>query len=62
MFQILFEDKSKNKSYVWQTSWGLTTRSLGILTMHHGDNKGLVLPPKVANIQVVIIPIIKKGK
>lgn len=47
---------------MWQTSWGLTTRSIGILIMHHGDNKGLVLPPKVANIQVVIVPIHFKGK
>lgn len=69
MFGIKFEDeKKKNKdekaepNYVWQTSWGLTTRSIGIMVMHHSDNKGLVLPPLVANIQVVIIPIIMKGK
>jgi prolyl-tRNA synthetase len=62
MFGIEFEDKEKNKKFAWQTSWGLTTRSIGILTMHHGDNKGLVLPPRVASVQVVIIPIIMKGK
>lgn len=62
MFGIEFEDVKKEKKFAWQTSWGLTTRSIGILIMHHGDNKGLVLPPKVAGIQVVIVPIIMKGK
>jgi prolyl-tRNA synthetase len=62
MFGIEFEDEKKNKKFAWQTSWGLTTRSIGILTMHHGDNKGLVLPPRVAGYQVVIIPIVLKGK
>jgi prolyl-tRNA synthetase len=47
---------------VWQTSWGLTTRSIGIMTMYHGDDKGLVLPPKVASYQVIIVPIPFKGK
>ena len=62
MFKIEFEDEKKEKKYVWQTSWGLTTRSIGIMIMYHGDDKGLVLPPKVANIQVVIVPIPYKGK
>ena len=57
MFDIQFLDKEKNKQYVWQTSWGLTTRTIGVMVMMHADNKGLVLPPKVAPIQVVIIPI-----
>jgi prolyl-tRNA synthetase len=58
MFNIMFEDESgKEKKYVWQNSWGLTTRSIGILIMVHGDNKGLVLPPRVAPLQVVVIPI-----
>ena len=57
MFDITFLDKEKNKQYVWQTSWGCTTRTIGVMVMMHGDNKGLVLPPKVAPIQVVIIPI-----
>ncbi len=57
MFEITFLDKEKNKQFAWQTSWGLTTRSIGILVMMHGDNKGLVLPPKIAPIQVVIVPI-----
>lgn len=62
MFGIEFQDENKQKKFVWQTSWGLSTRSIGILIMHHGDNKGLVLPPRVANIQAVIIPIRIKGK
>jgi prolyl-tRNA synthetase family I len=54
MFSIQFEDPDKpgDKLYAWQNSWGLTTRTLGVLTMVHGDNKGLVLPPRVAPIQV----------
>jgi len=62
MFEIEFEDEKKNKQMVWQTSWGLTTRSIGIMTMYHGDNNGLVLPPRVASVQIVIIPIPFKGK
>jgi len=57
MFNIQYEDESNQMVYAWQNSWGLTTRTIGILIMVHGDNKGLVLPPKVAPIQVVIIPI-----
>eukprot|EP00178_Gracilaria_changii_P016483 TRINITY_DN4737_c0_g1_i2.p1 TRINITY_DN4737_c0_g1~~TRINITY_DN4737_c0_g1_i2.p1 ORF type:complete len:128 (-),score=11.03 TRINITY_DN4737_c0_g1_i2:578-961(-) len=62
MFKIVFEDEKKEKKMVWQTSWGLTTRSIGIMIMLHGDDKGLVLPPRVANVQVVIVPIPYKGK
>ena len=57
MFEIVFLDKEKKKQLAWQTSWGLTTRTIGVLIMMHGDNKGLVLPPKVAPTQVVIVPI-----
>ena len=57
MFDIVFLDKEKKKQLAWQTSWGLTTRTIGVLVMMHGDNKGLVLPPKVAPTQVVIVPI-----
>lgn len=57
MFKIQFEDQKNEKKYVYQTSWGLTTRSIGIMTMFHGDDKGLVLPPRVASVQVVIVPI-----
>ncbi len=57
MFGIEFEDPETNqKAHVYQNSWGLTTRTIGILTMVHGDNVGLVLPPRVACYQVVIIP------
>ena len=45
---------------MWQTSWGLSTRSIGALVLIHGDNKGLVLPPRIAKIQVIIIPIFYK--
>lgn len=50
MFDISFNDKNneKEKSLVWQTSWGLTTRTIGVMVMTHGDDKGIVLPPKVA--------------
>ncbi len=57
-FNITFIDKDEQKKYVWQTSWGLATRSVAIAVMMHSDNKGLVLPPKVAPIQAVIVPII----
>jgi prolyl-tRNA synthetase len=50
-------DKDKSEKYVWQTSWGLSTRTIGALIMVHGDDKGLVLPPKITPIHGVIIPI-----
>ncbi|XP_068687645.1 bifunctional glutamate/proline--tRNA ligase-like [Montipora foliosa] len=59
MFEIVFEDPDptkQEKRYVYQNSWGLTTRTVGVMTMVHGDNQGLVLPPRVASIQAVIIP------
>jgi len=56
-FDINFQDKNGNAQYVWQTSWGLSTRSLGGLFLVHGDDQGLILPPKIAPIQVVIVPI-----
>jgi len=57
IFDITVENEKHEKQYVWQNSWGLTTRSLGVCTMVHGDDKGLVLPPRVAPIQVVFIPL-----
>lgn len=57
MFGIEFETEEHGKEHAWQNSWGLTTRSLGVMIMTHGDDKGLVLPPRVAPKQVVIIPI-----
>uniref|UniRef100_A0A8B9PQL2 Bifunctional glutamate/proline--tRNA ligase n=1 Tax=Apteryx owenii TaxID=8824 RepID=A0A8B9PQL2_APTOW len=58
MFEIVFEDPKKpgEKQFAYQNSWGLTTRTIGVMTMIHGDNMGLVLPPRVACFQVVIIP------
>ena len=56
-FKIQFLDKKGQKQYVWQTSWGVSTRMIGGIVMSHGDNKGLVLPPKIAPYSVVIIPI-----
>ena len=58
VFDISFLDEKGDKKYAWQTSWGLSTRSIGILVSVHGDDHGLVLPPKVAPIQVVIVPVI----
>lgn len=57
MFEILFENEKGKKEYAWQNSWGFSTRSLGVITMVHGDDSGLVLPPKIAPIQCVIIPL-----
>ncbi len=56
-FDIKFLDRDEKEKYVWQTSWAVTTRLIGALTMVHGDDKGLILPPKIAPIQIVIIPI-----
>lgn len=58
-FEIQFQDKEGKLAYPYLTSWGATTRLIGAVIMVHGDQKGLVLPPKVAPIQVVIIPIFK---
>ena len=61
MFKILYETESgEERAIPWQTSWGLTTRTIGVAVMVHGDDKGLVLPPRVAPIQVIICPIVKK--
>ena len=59
-FGIQFTDKENKLQYVHQTSWGMTTRMIGAIIMVHGDNSGLVLPPKVAPTQVMIIPIQQK--
>ncbi|MDA4111496.1 MAG: proline--tRNA ligase [Thaumarchaeota archaeon] len=57
-FEIRFLGKDSELHFVWQTSWGISWRIIGAAIMEHGDDKGLILPPKVAPIQVVIIPII----
>jgi prolyl-tRNA synthetase len=62
MFDIKYVGEDKQDHLVWQTSWGITTRTIGALTMIHGDDKGLVLPPKVAPVHVVIVPIPFKGQ
>jgi prolyl-tRNA synthetase len=56
-FDIKFQNKEGGESYVWQTSWGLSTRSIGGLIQMHGDDNGLRLPPKLAPTQVVIVPV-----
>ena len=58
-FDVQFTDKTGKLDYVWATSWGVSTRLIGAIIMGHADNNGLVLPPKLAPIQVVIIPIYK---
>ncbi|MDC0171351.1 proline--tRNA ligase [Candidatus Nitrosopelagicus sp.] len=56
-FEVKFADKENVESYAWQTSWGVSWRLIGGMIMVHGDDRGLVLPPRVAPIQVVVIPI-----
>jgi len=57
VFDIRFEDREQKLQYVWQTSWGVSTRLIGALVMTHGDDSGLRLPPQVAPVQIVIVPI-----
>ena len=61
-FDVTFLNKDNKPEYVWATSWGVSTRLIGALIMTHSDDNGLVLPPKLAPIQVVIIPISKGGE
>ena len=56
-YDITFTDKDNKLKYVWQTSWGVTTRLIGAMIMVHGDNRGLVIPPRIAPVQVCIVPI-----
>lgn len=56
MFDIMVENEHKERIHVWQNSWGLTTRTIGVMVMVHGDDRGLVLPPRVAATQVIIVP------
>ena len=58
-FDVQYTDKEGKLEYVWATSWGVSTRLMGALIMAHGDDNGLVLPPKLAPIQVVMVPIFK---
>ena len=57
VFDIKFQARDKSLQYVWQTSWGMTTRLIGAVIMTHGDDSGLILPPRIAPHQVVIVPI-----
>lgn len=61
-FDVLFTNKEGVQEYVWATSWGVSTRLMGALIMAHSDDNGLVLPPKLAPLQVVIVPIYKKAE
>ena len=61
-FGIKFLDENGKEQFGWQTSWGTSIRQIGIMIAHHGDDKGAVLPPDVAPNQVVIVPILFKGK
>src|ERR1700760_3691175 len=58
-FDVKFSDRQNKLEYVWATSWGVSTRLVGALVMSHSDDEGLILPPRIAPIQVVIIPIYK---
>jgi prolyl-tRNA synthetase len=57
VFNIRFEDRDQKLQYVWQTSWGVSTRLVGSVIMSHGDDSGLKFPPRIAPVQIVIIPI-----
>jgi prolyl-tRNA synthetase len=59
-FEIDFVDENNTLQFCWTTSWGLSTRFIGAIIMTHGDDQGLVLPPRLAPIQVVIVPILRK--
>jgi prolyl-tRNA synthetase len=61
-FDVTFMDKNNKQDFVWATSWGVSTRLMGALIMTHSDDNGLVLPPKLAPFQVVIVPIYKNDE
>ena len=56
MFNIQVENENAEKVFCWQNSWGITTRTIGVMVMSHSDDQGLVLPPRVASIQVIVVP------
>ncbi len=60
VFEIKFIGQDEKEHHVWQTSWGISTRLIGAVVMVHGDDRGLILPPRIAPIQVVVIPIFYK--
>jgi prolyl-tRNA synthetase len=61
-FELKFASETGAEEFAWNTSWGVSTRMVGGLVMTHGDDKGLVMPPRVAPIQVVIVPIYRKDE
>ena len=61
-FDVQFQSKEGQLDYVWQTSWGVSTRLIGGLIMTHSDDKGLVLPPKLAPVKAVLVPIYRKDE
>ncbi len=61
-FEVKFADRDNVEHFAWQTSWGVSWRLIGAMIMVHGDDKGLVLPPKVAPMQIVIVPIYKNDE
>jgi prolyl-tRNA synthetase len=61
-FDVLFTNKENKQEHVWATSWGVSTRLMGALIMTHSDDHGLVLPPKLAPVQVVVVPIAKNAE
>ncbi len=60
-FEVQYQTRDESLDYVWATSWGVSTRLIGAVVMTHSDDKGLVVPPKIAPTHVVVIPIYKKG-
>jgi prolyl-tRNA synthetase len=58
-FDVKYLNRDNQQEYVWATSWGMSTRLIGALIMAHGDDQGLIMPPRIAPIQVVIVPIYK---
>ncbi|MBI2558249.1 proline--tRNA ligase [Candidatus Woesearchaeota archaeon] len=60
VFGIKFLDKDEKEKHVWQTSWGLSTRTIGAVVMMHGDDRGLVMPPRIASVQIIVVPIVFK--
>ena len=62
VFDITYQDEQGKRQYVWQTSWGVSTRLVGAIVMTHGDDHGLRLPPNVAPIQAVVVPIWRKDE
>src|ERR1051325_9751139 len=61
-FDVRFQSKEGQLDYVWQTSWGVSTRLIGGLIMTHSDDKGLVLPPRLAPVKCVLVPIYRKDQ